>query len=175
MLVSLRGGPKRSWHQEERRRKGQKNDDFDASSVSCVGTKKLFTNKRQAGSKSLFCGNDSGEQKRKTNSLKVVSHISPRYFSTKVSNLCPRRVQLGNRLRFQSPLCHYALWVFPSPLWGEICQTIPLPSCGRLLISQSRKFRNKREKTAHFRTQKRRVARRPHPFFLSLNPHPQGE
>lgn len=58
-------GTKKILAPRRKKKKRTKNDDFDASSVSCVGTKKLFTNKRQAGSKSLFCGNDSDGKRRK--------------------------------------------------------------------------------------------------------------
>ncbi len=118
MLVSLRGGPKRSWHQEERRRKGQKMTILTPPPFRVWEQKSCLPTSVKRDQKVFFVATIRTGKDEKTNSPKVVSHISPRYFSTKVSNLCPRRVQLGNRLRFQSPLCHYALWVFPSPLWG---------------------------------------------------------
>ena len=140
------------------------------------GNKKIVYKQASSGIKKSFLWQRFGRKKTKKPTY-------PRSFPTSLHVIFPQKFQIYVPGEFSwetdfdfnlhSVIMHFGFFLLL--FGGEICQTIPLPSCGRLLISQSRKFRNKREKTAHFRTQKRRVARRPHPFFLSLNPHPQGE
>ncbi len=65
MLVSLRGGPKRSWRQEERRRKGQKMTILTPPPFRVWEQKNCLQTSVKRDQKSLFCGNDSDGKRRK--------------------------------------------------------------------------------------------------------------